>query len=73
LIWAEISHQKTGASIKLTNSDQTTAHGSQVLINAISRRFDLWKRIQNEPLLDPRKRQGAGLAPQQLLPSFYSL
>ena len=55
--------QKNKLHIELTNSDQATAHGGQILIDAICRRFDLWKRIQNEPLLDPRKRLGAGFSP----------
>jgi hypothetical protein len=55
--------RKTKLHIELTNSDQATAHGGQILIDAICRRFDLWKRIQDQPLLDPRKRQGAGFSP----------
>jgi len=68
--------QKTRLHIELTNSDQATAHGGQILVDATCRRFDLWKRIQDEPLLDPRKRQGAGFSPAavvaQLLFSFTS-
>lgn len=59
--------QKTRLHIELTNCDQATAHGGQILIDAICRRFDLWKRIQKEPLLDPRKRQGAGFSPAAIV------
>lgn len=62
--------QKTRLHIELTNSDQATAHGGQILVDAICRRFNLWKRIQEEPLLDPRKRQGAGFSPAAVVAQF---
>ena len=49
--------------LQLTNSDQASAHGGQVLIDALCRRFGLWQRIQQEPSLDPRKRTGSGFTP----------
>src|SRR3982750_3641158 len=55
--------RKTKLHIQLTNSDQATAHGGQVLIDALCRRFDLWKRIEQEPALEHRKRSGAGFSP----------
>jgi len=55
--------RKSKLHIQLTNSDQATAHGGQVLIDALCRRFDLWKRLHNEPSLDPRKRTSAGFSP----------
>ena len=55
--------RKTKLHRQLTNSDQATCHGGQVLVNSICRRFGLWQRLQNEPALDPRKCQGAGLTP----------
>src|SRR6266568_1094522 len=55
--------RKTNLHIQLTNSDQATCHGGQVLVDALCRRFDLWKRLQDEPCLDPRKRTGAGFTP----------
>ncbi len=55
--------QKSKLHIQLTNSDQATAHGGQVLVDALCRRFGLWKRIHDEPSLDPRKRTGAGFSP----------
>jgi len=68
--------RKTKLHIQLTNSDQATAHGGQLLIDALCRRFDLWKRIEDEPVLEVRKRTGAGFSPvamvAQLLFSFTS-
>ena len=55
--------QKSKLHLQLTNSDQATAHGGQVLVDAFCRRFGLWKRIHDEPSLDPRKRTGAGFSP----------
>ena len=62
--------RKTRLHIELTNSDQATAHGGQILVDAICRRFNLWKRVQDEPLLDPRKRQGAGFSPSAVVAQF---
>ena len=55
--------RKSKLHIQLTNSDQATAHGGQVLVDALCRRFDLWTCLHNEPSLDPRKRTGAGFSP----------
>src|SRR5437868_15343575 len=52
--------RKTNLHIQLTNSDQATCHGGQLLVDALCRRFDLWQRLQGEPSLDPRRRTGAG-------------
>lgn len=68
--------QKTKFHLKVTHSDQATAHGGQVLVDALCRRFGLWKRIQSEPALEVRKRTGAGFSPvaiiAQLLFAFTS-
>lgn len=53
--------------LELTNSDQATAHGGQVAIDAFCRRFGLWKKIAAEPLLDPRTRKGSGFAPEAIV------
>ena len=55
--------RKTKLHFQLTNSHQATAHGGQVLVDALCRRAGLWKRIPDEPCLDVRKRTGAGFAP----------
>jgi hypothetical protein len=60
---AAVTKRKSRLHIQLTNSDQATAHGGQVLIDALCRRFGLWQRVQQESSLDPRKRTGAGFAP----------
>jgi hypothetical protein len=43
--------------LHLTNSDQASAHGGQVLVDALCRRFDLWQRLQQ------RTRVGSAPAP----------
>lgn len=55
--------RKTKLHLELTNSDHASAHGGQVLVDALCRRFDLWRRIQQEPALDPRQRQNVGFTP----------
>lgn len=55
--------RKTKLHVHLTNSDQATAHGGQLLIDAFCRRFGLWERVHQEPSLDPRKRTSAGFSP----------
>jgi hypothetical protein len=55
--------RKTKLHLQLTNSDQASAHGGQLLLDAVCRRFDLWKRLHDEPSLDPRTRTGAGFSP----------
>jgi hypothetical protein len=52
--------RKTKLHLQLTNSHYATAHGGQVLVDALCRRFGLWQRIHQEPSLDHRKRTGAG-------------
>src|SRR5947207_5055418 len=60
---ASITKKKTKLHIVVTNSDQATAHGGQVLVDAFCRRFGLWERIHKEPSLDPRQRTGVGFSP----------
>ena len=55
--------RKTKFHLHLTNSHHTTAHGGQVLVDALCRRFGLWKRLHDEPALEHRKRTGAGFSP----------
>jgi hypothetical protein len=59
--------RKSKLHIQLTNSNQATAHGGQVLVDALCRRFGLWQRLHDEPSLDPRKRTGAGFSPGALV------
>jgi len=55
--------RKTKLHLELTNSEHASAHGGQVLVDALCRRFDLWQRIQQEAALDPRQRQNVGFTP----------
>jgi hypothetical protein len=55
--------RKTKLHVQLTNSHHATAHGGQVLVDALCRRFGLWQRLHEEPSLDHRKRTGAGFSP----------
>jgi hypothetical protein len=55
--------RKSKVHLHITNSDHATAHGGQVLVDSICRRFDLWRRIHEEPAVDPRKRKSSGFSP----------
>ena len=55
--------RKTKLHLQVTNSDQATAHGGQVLVDGLCRRAGLWKRIHDESSLEARKRTGAGFPP----------
>ena len=60
---ASFTKRKSKLHLEITNSGRATAHGGQVLVDAICRRFDLWRQIHEEPSLDPRKRKSAGFSP----------
>ena len=53
-----------------------TAHGGQLLVDALAKDFGLWKKIKACPLLDPRKDKSRGFSPDvivaQLVFSFCS-
>lgn len=72
----QITKRKTKLHLQLTNSEQATAHGGQVLVDGLCRRAGLWKRIHGEPALEVRRRTGAGFSPvaivAQLLFTFTS-
>ena len=67
---AAITKRKTKLHIRITNSDQATAHGGQVLVDALCRRAGLWERLHAEPALEVRKRMGAGFAPVAVVAQF---
>ena len=62
--------RKTKLHLQITNSDQATAHGGQVLVDALCRRARLWQRIHDEPSLEVRKRTGAGFSPVAVVAQF---
>jgi len=67
---AAVTKRKTKLHVQITNSDQATAHGGQVLVDALCRRAGLWQRIHNEPALEVRKRTSAGFSPVAVVAQF---
>jgi hypothetical protein len=63
---AHYRKRKTRYEFELTGKGRATAHGGQVLVDAIARRFGLWERLSALPGLDPRKRKGAGHDPEAM-------
>jgi len=55
--------RKTKYHLRLTNADQASAHGGQLLVDTVCRRFNLWRRLAQQPALEHRKRTGAGFSP----------
>jgi len=58
-----IRKQKSRFHCTFTHSDQATCHGGQILVDALCRRFDLWRKLDQIEPLDPRTRKGSGFAP----------
>jgi hypothetical protein len=56
--------RKTRFLFKADETCKTTAHGGQVLVDAICRRFGLWESLATVPGLDPRKRKSSGHDPE---------
>jgi hypothetical protein len=67
---AAVTKRKTKLHVQITNSDQATAHGGQVLVDALCRRAGLWQRIHNESALEVRKRTSAGFSPVAVVAQF---
>jgi hypothetical protein len=53
--------------MRLGVAESASAHGGQVLVDAFCRRFGLWKKLAEAKGLDPRKRKGAGFAPEAIV------
>jgi hypothetical protein len=56
--------RKTRFLFKTDETCKTTAHGGQILVDAICRRFGLWESLAAIKELDPRKRKGSGYDPE---------
>ena len=57
---------RTNYHIRLGAAESASAHGGQGLVDAFCRRFGLWKKLSQAKGLDPRKRPGAGFAPEAI-------
>jgi hypothetical protein len=64
---AAFSKRNSRFRLQLTNSEMASAHGGQVLVEAMARRLGLWEHIKACPSLDPRKRSDRGFAPVALV------
>jgi shikimate 5-dehydrogenase len=49
--------------VEFRPSDQATAHGGQMAVNALFEQFGLWKRIQDANALEVRQHTGKGYDP----------
>jgi len=51
----------------LEDGRTATAHGGQIIIDALAKDFGLWKKIAACPLLDPRKDKSRGFSPEMIV------
>ncbi len=51
----------------LEDSRCATAHGGQLIVDALAREFGLWERVRRCGLLDPRKDKSRGFSPEMLV------
>ena len=58
--------RKTRYEFAFGEAGKITAHGGQILVDAMARRLRLWERIKGLPGLDPRKRKSSGFDPEAL-------
>jgi hypothetical protein len=70
-------HKKSSHLDKvLEDARCATAHGGQLIVDALAREFGLWEKIAAAPLLDPRRDKSRGFSPEaivaQLVFSFCS-
>lgn len=48
----------------LEDARRATAHGGQLMVDALAEEFGCWERPRRYPLLDPRKDQSRGFSPR---------
>ncbi len=51
----------------LQDSKSATAHGGQLIIDALAKEFGLWDKLAACPLLDPRKDKSRGFSPEAII------
>jgi len=52
---------------QITDNEQVSAHGGQVLLEALCQRFGLWDKLKQCQHFDPRKRKDQGFDPQAII------
>jgi len=65
-------HRKTRSHVDMVLEEAScaTAHGGQIIVDALARDFGLWQKIRALDLLDPRKDKSRGFSPEVLLSQF---
>ena len=59
--------RKTRYEFKFGYATKHTAHGGQVLVDALARRYSLWEKFATLQGIDPRKRKGSGFSPDSMV------
>jgi len=58
---------RSHVDLVLEDARLSTAHGGQLIVDALARDFDLWGKIRRLGLLDPRKDKSRGFAPDLII------
>jgi len=58
--------RKTRYEFRPGEQGRTTAHGGQILVDALCRSFSLWEKLAAVPGIDPRTRKKSGYDPEAL-------
>ena len=53
--------------LELDTAEDVSAHGGQLLIDCLAKRFDLWNQLSQVEGIDPRKRPASGFSPISLI------
>ncbi len=56
--------RKTRYEFKFGETGKCTAHGGQILIDSVARRYGLWEKLAHIPGIDCRKRKASGYSPE---------
>lgn len=57
----------SGFHIEMTDAKQASAHGGQLLIDALCQRYGLWEKLAAIPGLEVRRRTSSGFSPRALV------
>ena len=57
----------SGFHVEITDSKTSSAHGGQLLIDALCQRYGLWEKLAAIPGLEIRRRTSSGFAPRAII------
>ena len=70
LRWGLPSHfrkKRSNVDMVLQDARGATAHGGQLIVDALAKDFGLWEKIQACGCMDPRKDKSRGFSPEAIV------